>query len=231
MATVRFSDELRAMIEKNARELFDKRIQNAKDIGKDWPWIVAVDYIQTVNNLLGNVPQVIRDKFISYGRTFKIKEFKCGNKSINPVGNAIDVGMEVDVAFPMPHKESDTVAKQLGFVKYKRGYSYDFTVVLDGDDPKWADLCSKAIERNETIHKIEEERNRFVVNVRHIINTYSTLAPALKAWPPLWDLVPSNKQAKHKEIVDRKRIAVEDVVSGMNLDQMTAMTVASKLRK
>ena len=222
MATVRFSDDFRCNIEKNARDLFNTKLEDAKKIGEDWPKTVAEDYIQTVNSLLGHIPQDIREQFILYGEQFEIKEF-IKSKGADAIG--------VNISIPMPHKESDTVAKQLGFIRYKRGYSGNLVVVLDGDDYKWSDLCNKAIKRNEAIHNVEVERDKFVQNVRHIINTYSTLAPALKAWPPLWELVPQDKQEKHKEIVARKRTAVEDVVSGMNLDQMTATTVASKLRK
>jgi hypothetical protein len=235
MATVRFSDELRGNIEKNARELFHKKLDDAKNIGQDWCRTVAEDYIQTVDKLLGHIPQDIRDQFILYGDQFEIKEFVKSNvdgDTIDGSGNSLlGVNISTNIKIPMPYKESDTVAKQLGFVRYKRGYSGSLTVVLDGDDPKWSALCDKAIERNKVIHSIKEERDKFVMNVRHIINTYSTLAPALKAWAPLWELVPQDKQERHKEIVERKRTSIDSVVSDMNLDQMTAVTVASKLRK
>ena len=225
MATVRFSDELRDNIEKNARELFRTKLDDAQNIGQDWCKTVAEDYIQTLDKLLGNIPQDIREQFIMYGDEFDIKEF------VKSKGLPIGVNISTNIKIPIPYKESDTVAKQLGFVKYKRGYSGNLTVVLDGDDPKWSALCDKAIKRNETIHSIKEERDKFVMNVRHIINTYSTLAPALKAWAPLWELVPHDKQERHKEIVERKRTSIDSVVNDMNLDQMTAVTVASKLRK
>ena len=73
-----------------------------------------------------------------------------------------------------------------------------------------------------------DERDKFVANVDLIMNTYSTLAPALKAWPPLWDLIPADKQERHKEIVERKKkdIQLENVV---DLNSMTAVSVMAKL--
>ena len=230
MATVRFSDELCNDIRRNAERLFDGRTQAAREVGADeWPRIVADHYILAVNNLLGNVPQVIRERFLTYGRTFRLATIQNGNASVGL--DTIQVGHSVDMAIPMPNKDSQEVAEQLGFVSFERGYSDSLSVTLDGADPKWADLYQKALKRKQDMDAIEQERDTFVQNVQTITNSYSTLAPALKAWPPLWDLVPEQKQRKHKEIVERKRTTVEDVVGNMNLDQMTATTVASKLRR
>ena len=230
MATVRFSDDLRSDIRRNAERLFDERMQAARETGADeWPKVVAEHYILTVNNLLGNVPQVIRERFLTYGKALVLDKFKIAGA----LGQEtyVDVGHRVDMAIPMPNKENQEVAEQLGFISYERNYHDNLSVILDGSDPKWADLCAKAVKRDEDINAIAAERDTFVQNVQTITNSYSTLAPALKAWPPLWDLVPEQKQRKHKEIVERKRTTVEDVVGGMNLDQMTATTVASKLRR
>lgn len=241
MATVRFSDDLRSDIRRNAERLFDGRMQAARETGADeWPRVVAEHYILTVNNLLGNVPQVIRERFLTYGKAlvldkFKVVVMKDGSRGFSPdsIGQEtyVDVGHRVDMPIPMPNKESKEVAEQLGFISYERNYHDNLSVILDGSDPKWADLCAKAVKRDEDINAIAAERDTFVQNVQTITNSYSTLAPALKAWPPLWDLVPEQKQRKHKEIVERRRTTVEDVVGGMNLDQMTATTVASKLRR
>ena len=225
MATVRFSDELRSDIRRNAERLFRSREEAAEAVGADeWPRIVADHYILAVNNLLGNVPQVIREKFLTYGRTLRLDRFDTS------VDTTL-VGHSVDMAIPMPNVTSDDVARQLGFISYERTYGDTLAVRLDGTDPKWADLYAKAVKRRADIDALAAEKSTFVQNVQTITNSYSTLAPALKAWPPLWDLVPEHKQQKHKEIVERKRTAVEDVVDGMNLDQMTATTVASKLRR
>jgi len=225
MATVRFSDELRSDIRRNAERLFRSREEAAEAVGADeWPRIVADHYVLAVNNLLGNVPQVIREKFLTYGKTFRLDRFETRVDTTR-------VDHSVDVAIPMPNVNSDDVARQLGFISYERTYGDTLAVRLDGTDPKWADLYTKAVKRKDDIDALAAEKATFVQNVQRITDSYSTLAPALKAWPPLWDLVPEHKQRKHKEIVERKRTAVEDVVDGMNLDQMTATTVASKLRR
>ena len=67
----------------------------------------------------------------------------------------------------------------------------------------------------------------FLEGVTKVITTYSTLAPALKAWPPLWDLVPESAKVRHRTIVDRKKTEV--VIEGVDLDSMTAVSALAKL--
>ena len=128
MATVRFSDDLRSDIRRNAERLFDGRMQAARETGADeWPRVVAEHYILTVNNLLGNVPQVIRERFLTYGKAlvldkFKVVVMKDGSRGFSPdsIGQEtyVDVGHRVDMAITMPNKENQEVAEQLVFIYY-----------------------------------------------------------------------------------------------------------------
>jgi hypothetical protein len=61
--------------------------------------------------------------------------------------------------------------------------------------------------------------------VKEVCNTYSTLAPALKAWPPLWDLIPEDVKDKHREI--KERIKNEAVLS-VDIGKLTALSTAAK---
>jgi len=228
MATVRFSEELRRDIRRNAERLFDKRIKDARDLGVDtWPQMVATQYTNAVEGLLHGVPQEIRDIFLEYG-----DDFTLGKIFVAEGEPQLDVSMTNTVTkFPLPRKDAPDVAKKLGFLKCERTYGRGMSVSIDGREPQWQELCALAVDRRETITTANEERDKFVANVAHIVGSYATLAPALKAWPPLWDLVPEYKRDKHKEIVERKRSTVEDVVGDIDLDSMTATTVASKLSR
>ena len=228
MATVRFSDELRGYIRRNAERLFDKRIGDAREIGVGkWPQMVATHYTNAVESLLQGVPQEVRDIFLEYG-----EEFTLGRIYVGDDVPALDVDITDTVTkFPLPRKDAPDVAKKLGFTRCERTYGRSIKVSLDGRDPLWQELCKEALERRTLMTTTQEERDKFVANVDHIISSYSTLAPALKAWPPLWDLVPEDKRNKHKEIVGRKRATVEDIVGDIDLDSMTATTVASNLTR
>ena len=45
-------------------------------------------------------------------------------------------------------------------------------------------------------------------------------------WPPLWELVPERYKERHREIVTRSK---KDINVSVDLDKMTAITVAHKL--
>jgi hypothetical protein len=100
---------------------------------------------------------------------------------------------------------------------------------LNADDPRWDTLKAEYKVFCLKVHKLEQEQAVFIDGVDKVINAYSTLAPALKAWPPLWDLVPSDKQEKHKEIVERRKRGDKPEIEGVNLDDMTAISTMAKL--
>ena len=61
------------------------------------------------------------------------------------------------------------------------------------------------------------------------METYTTLAPALKAWHTLWDLLPDEAKERHKKIVERNRKDTIDV--DVDLNSMTAAVTFSKLTR
>jgi hypothetical protein len=66
--------------------------------------------------------------------------------------------------------------------------------------------------------------------VKAVITSYSTLAPALKAWPPLWDLLGEDVKDKHREVVEREKRDPAAAISGsVDLDRLTALASLSKM--
>jgi hypothetical protein len=61
--------------------------------------------------------------------------------------------------------------------------------------------------------------------VKKVTEAYSTLAPALKAWPPLWDLIPEDVKNTHRKIVERTK---NDVVLDVDIGKLTALSTAAK---
>ena len=61
--------------------------------------------------------------------------------------------------------------------------------------------------------------------VSKVCDAYSTLAPALKAWPPLWDLIPEDVKDKHREI--KERVKSEAVLS-VDIGKLTALSTTAK---
>ena len=95
------------------------------------------------------------------------------------------------------------------------------------------ELERKAKEFSEKLEGYMEERKAFVKSVKTLLGKYSTLNPALKEWPPLWDLLPEEVKERHRRVVERKSSKAkptEDVELDMDLNKMTSKVVAAKVR-
>ena len=111
--------------------------------------------------------------------------------------------------------------------------SYGNAMTLNADDPRWKDIKKQYKKYCLKIHKLEKEQKAFVDGVREVVNAYSTLAPALKAWPALWDLVPEEKKEKHREVVERKKASdtAKNLAEEVDLTKLTGHVTADKLTR
>ena len=57
---------------------------------------------------------------------------------------------------------------------------------------------------------------------------FTTLAPALKVFPALWELVPDEAKERHKKI--REKVVKEIDTSNIDLKSMAATVTFNKLR-
>lgn len=92
----------------------------------------------------------------------------------------------------------------------------------------WSDLCAVVCSRNGKVHNVAERTKKFKDGVEQVLKSHATLAPALKAWPPLWDILPAHIQDKHKEIKERKTVVATPEVA---TDHLTAMLTVIKLTR
>jgi hypothetical protein len=92
----------------------------------------------------------------------------------------------------------------------------------------WDAFQAEVVAFNQRKVDAQKRRAEFVEMVKKIVTAYSTLAPALKAWPPLWDFVPDSYKDKHREIKERKKNDAVNLSEVMDLNSMTSVVVASK---
>lgn len=91
----------------------------------------------------------------------------------------------------------------------------------------WGQLGTEMAAWNARVSAAQAKKTEFLVAIRKVLDSYSTLAPALKAWPPLWDYIPDAVKAKHKEISTKEKKA--EVVLDVDLSTLTSMAVAAKI--
>lgn len=207
MATVRFSDELKNDIIGNAKVLFSKRLlayqENPPAIGDEVADRVFKDFMPIVLQL----PK----QFFSWTEEIVVD-------SIN--GRTYGKKFKLSKAVPTPR--SDIALPNVRMTSF-----YSLNVKLIGDE--WNDIQTQIDNWIGSIATVEQERDAFVAGVKTIISTYSTLAPALKAWPPLWDLVPDGAKERHRKVVERAKPEVAEVE--VDLTALTGIVTAAKFAK
>jgi hypothetical protein len=103
-------------------------------------------------------------------------------------------------------------------------------ILLNGRDPRWGEFTTVYKAWVDRMEAVTTKENTFREGVTTVLNQFQTLSPALKAWPPLWELVPNWAKDKHREITKRAAPAAP-VVRGVDISQMTAIATAHKLTK
>lgn len=207
MATVRFSDELKNDIIGNAKALFSKRLQayhdNPPAVGDDVAQRVLSEFMPAIAQL----PK----QFFSW-----VDEL--GIDAIN--GRTYGKRFKLSKQVPKPNSDLTTVNARM----YDR---YRLDVKLIGDE--WSDIQAQLDAWISNIAAVEQERDAFVEGVKKIIGMHTTLGPALKAWPPLWDLVPEGTKNRHRKVVERVKPEVAEV--DVDLTALTGTITAAKFAK
>jgi hypothetical protein len=210
MATVRFSDELKELIVKNAEAIFKKQLDDAMaSHPKDWGDRIYerafAPYIPSMNALPSCFFTTVGT--ISLG---KIGDMKVGVTCTLNNSRAYPYALPTTADFPVT----------------KTGYS-DTDLTLK-DIPMFEDIKAEAIAYMERVRVVRERKTIFVEQVKKIINAHATLAPALKLWQPLWDLIPESYKERHRTVVERTK---SDTQVDVDLGSLTATVVAHKLTR
>jgi len=220
MATVRFSEQLKSDILSNAKRLFKQQKESA------------------VSSFPEGVADTIYDKFFTADVVGKMNALPDGFLKTK---ESIEFTGFQDIPEHIADKHMYTTSSvMLNFSSARRwpetwpeqmtGGKIDWRALrLHWNDDRWDDVKKHVFDYNQRIQTIEQKEESFVEGVKEIINTYATLAPALKAWPALWDLVPDDAKERHKKIVERVKKEASDITADLN--NLTAQVTFSKLTK
>lgn len=219
MATVRFSDQLKSDILRNARELFKQQEANAKASIPDGLGDKLYDKFFTAD---------VVGKMNALPQGFLVEKENIDLDGFKNVPDTLDRNMYtthgVSLSFasarrmPATWPEALTGAEQ----QYR-------STRLNWNDERWDDLKQVIYDYNQRIKDVVDKKDKFVAGVENVINSFATLAPALKAWPALWDLVPDEAKERHKKIVERTKKDADDITADLNT--LTAQVTFSKLTK
>ena len=128
---------------------------------------------------------------------------------------------------PFPHKFPDDA-------RLKFANNYHKSYVLVGEC--WEEYHNAFMEWQDRMKALDAEQKEYLTQVKGLLQQHSTLAPLLKQWPALWDLLPQYAKDKHTEIKERQPRApvVKDSYGDeieVDFNKLTAAVVAHKLTK
>jgi hypothetical protein len=207
MATVRFSKDLIDQILSEAKKRMQPAVEKAKATRPDTAWgqrIYDKLFPVEVRNTISGLP----DYWFEFKD--KIEIDKIGDLSCN-----MDFPLATKLPWPRSFPNTDLAYKQ---------YHFRDGIELKSH-PEWEEFATEVAAYYERVRQAHQKQSDYVAMVNKIITAYTTLAPALKAWPPLWDLVPENYREKHREIKERNKNTVD---LDVDLGKLTALTTAAK---
>ena len=207
MATVRFGKELIDRIEKQAKVKMQPTIDRAQAQKPDASWGQRI-----YDTLFLEAKSTISQVPAGWLKTMPRIE-------IGRVGNAVcNMAFEFTTPQPWPYVFPETE------LACKNNSSYGDSINLK-DHLVWGEFHAEVTAYHQRVQEAIKRRDEFIAAVKKICNTYSTLAPALKAWPPLWELIPEDVKDKHREIKERTK---SEVVLDVDIGKLTAMSTAAK---
>lgn len=207
MATVKFSKDLNKQIEINAHKKMQSAVTKAEESKPDNSWGQRI-----YDTIFAEVKPIISQVPAGWLQTVD-------RMDIEQVGDA-RCNMRFTFATPLPWPN---VFVTTAIAKKER--SYRNGIVLT-DEHVWSEFYTEVVALNERVSAARKRQNEFVEMVSKVVGTYGTLAPALKAWPPLWDLIPEDVKDKHKEIVERVK---KEVVLNVDINKLTAMAAFARI--
>jgi len=226
MATVRFSDALKGEIRNSAKAMFQDKIKQAIDnVPAHWGEKVyesffPLDVRQKMASLLDYVLRKTESIDVSGWANAPEDVWQTGAYRHQTWMLASTIRLSFGKPMPWVDKFQDAPS---GFVHSYSSGKFDFS------DARWDWLKPEFKEYNRQVFVQTEKMEKFLESVNRLMDTYTTLAPALKAWRPLWDLLPEEAKERHKTVKERKVTKAEDL--DLDLNAMTSAVALNKITK
>ena len=211
MATVRFSNELKEEVVKRAKGMFTQQFTVAKDsMPKDWGDRVYDRAFGKYTPQLNAVPA----EFLRFTDNLEL--------NVDTQYGEVEVKAMLTNKRPIPREGTpkDCILQKTN--TWRDSYQMAAT-------HEWADIVQECTEWQARIKAVQEKEAAFVKGVREVMDAYATLAPALKVFPALWDLLPDATKDKHREV--KEKVATRDNTLTVDLSVLNAQVAFHKMTK
>lgn len=210
MATVRITKELTADTVAMARAQFSEPITKAVGAKPEDKW---GDYIY--DQLFGKYYHTMKElpsQFLPQTTVVSVQRvggIRCDLR--------FTLSEEKPMPAALPYEVVPGIAERLWNGQYKLKYH-----------PVWGELYAEVKAWSDKVEALKKRQYEFEIGVRTVLGNFSTLAPAIKEWPPLWELLPQWAKDKHKEVTVREKKSKGSVDSDV-LGKLTGAITAIKL--
>jgi len=224
MATVRFSDSLKHEIRKNIQVMFEDSITKAKVPPQHWAdKFYECFFPASVREQMNALP----DYVLSMQEGIALSGFHNAPDDVYQTSCHKQQTWScdsVELKFSAPKRwPSNTPVNIMGYKMNWRNGTADY------NDSRWDWLKPEFKEYTRKIFEANNKHQTFLESVNRLMETYTTLAPALKAWRPLWDLLPEDAKERHKAVKERKVVKAEEL--DLDLNAMTSAVALNKLTR
>jgi len=220
MATVRFSNELKENILEQAKAPFDKRNIEIKKIPVE-EGLFDLIYKRALGDWFAPV-QNLPDGFMEVYQQFTLTRVV--------VPNHPDISLHYTFQLPQPVRWVQNYTGISNRAVQDGWGSTNFKYIADLNNEDDARIHNVFLHMNDLLRQNQERKEKFVNGVSILMETHTTLAPALKAWPALWDLLPQSTKDKHLEVKEKSAAQEKKaVIEQLDLASMTATVVVNKM--
>jgi len=224
MATVRFSELLKSEIERKAKQVFSKKIDEAKqNVPATWnaEYLYNTIFSKDLRDKMSALPDGYMEtqKDISWNGFYDVPREEEDKHRGDYWSTHDQVKFDFSMPKPMPHKSDHA--------DWKKSWR---SISLVYDTPRFAAIQAEWETWVQGVNAIKAKQKEFVKGVNQVTSTYATLAPALKAFPALWDLVPEQYRERHLEITTRKKGSPSEL-GDLDVDALTSVVTMSKITR
>lgn len=215
MATVRITDTLNRDVRRKLTSIYHKRIERMKIS------ILTPENNQAIYNaFMGDYTGAIEQSGLPQALFCKAQTL-----DIYCNGTRFRAGLQNKQIF------WQDAAAIMPFVEESRwGYNGDTDITIKPDYDYTGTALQLISDAAAQIKQISREETEALKAVNALLRKYSTLAPALKEWPALWDLLEDDVKEKHKEVAQRKKPEPKpEVTDTPDFSSLTAAVIANKL--
>lgn len=213
MATVRITEKLIDSTLGNVREKFEPAMDAAKASLDTTGWADRI-YEMVYREYLPQINALPVDFFGKReGVNLKMQDSLFGTRELR---------LKFAAPRPLPH-----VMPENPYMEFTSSWrNWEYRVKSWG---AWPDMEEAYNTWTARVKRVRDDHQAMKDSVNKLLRSHSTLAPCIKKWPALWDLLSDEYRDKHREVVERKAKDGGPEYD-LDFDRMTAMVAKAKLR-